>query len=75
MPRVCVGGCLQKSERVLNLLERELQVVVSHPIWMPGAKLKCSGRAASTLTTEPTLQHQTMAKFNRVWVMLGCCGS
>lgn len=67
----CVGGCLQRPKRVLNLLEREFQVVMSHPTWMPGIKLKSSGRAASTLTTEPSLQHQTLAKFNRVQVTLG----
>ena len=36
--------------------ELELQVVVSHLMWMLGTKLRSSGKAAMLLTTESSLQ-------------------
>ena len=36
--------------------ELELQVVVSHFMWMLGTKLRSSGKAAVLLTTESSLQ-------------------
>lgn len=51
-PCVCVC-CLQK--RVLGSLELELQVAVSHTMWVQGTESRFFGRAATLLVTaDPT---------------------
>lgn len=59
----CVGGSAHTSvgaqgvqERVLVPLDLELQVVVTHPTWALGTKLKSSGGAAVFLMAEPSFQ-------------------
>lgn len=38
---ICAFALGGHRRRVLDLLEQELQVLVSHPVWAPGTKL-CS---------------------------------
>lgn len=45
---------IQKT--VLDILELELQEIVSHPIWVLGTELRSSERVAYALTTESFLQ-------------------
>lgn len=49
-------GAQGVQERVLVPLDLELQVVVIHPAWVLGTKLKSSGRAAAFLMAEPSFQ-------------------
>lgn len=50
--------CLQRSVRTLDPLELELQLVVSHLLWVLGTKLGSSGRKEELSTTAPRLQLQ-----------------
>ena len=47
---------LGDQKRELDLLELELQVVVSHPRWVVGSKLRSSAEAAPLLPAESSLQ-------------------
>lgn len=41
--------CYEGQKRVPDLLELELQTVVSHPVWVLGTELRSSVRAAIVL--------------------------
>lgn len=47
VPMVCVRGACVGQNRVSDLMELELQTVVSHSVWVLGSKLGFSGRTAS----------------------------
>ena len=56
----CVNVCYlyrdaEEPRRASDLLELELPMVVSCLVWLPGVKLRSSGRAAMLLTREPSL--------------------
>ena len=54
---------LRRPEGVSDSLELEWQVAMSHWMWVPGIKLWPSDRAASTLTTESSLQSLSLHLF------------
>ena len=45
---ICVCVSQKRSEEGVKTPEQELQEVVSHVLWEPGAKLTCSGKGTST---------------------------
>lgn len=74
----CVGGSAHTSvgaqgvqERVLVPLDLELQVVVTHPTWALGTKLKSSGGAAVFLMAEPSFQSPRTLIYIK-WCELSC---
>ena len=55
-----MSAVLWRPEEVVNLLELELQTVVSLPTWVLRMKLRYSVRECMLLTTEPSLQPQEL---------------
>lgn len=45
-----VGSDAYGGQRALDLLELEIQVVVSHSTWVLGSELRSSGRATDTFS-------------------------
>lgn len=56
VPELSVPGACRNQKRASDLLELELQVVMSRLIWVLGTKLQSSGKAVTPLTAESFLQ-------------------
>lgn len=64
------AGTLGGQKRGPSLLE--LQVVVSHPMWVLGAEHRSSGIAVRALTHEPSLQPLRLVFYPSVMDHLTC---